>query len=249
VIDAPYCRLSLTGCRRSYGRRTPTRAGWRRRDSRFHRCATELDLGPSTAYGWLAANAPDVGFTKRYSWEPWHFGYDGGPAPCSDAGNAVGMPAPGGGEAEPTTGLQSFVPEQFREPILQSAAHWNISAGLLAAQLLAESNFNPFAVSPAEAQGIAQFMPPTADAYGLDDPFDAPAAIDAQGHLMSDPLDEFAGSISLALAAYNAGPAPVEACQCVPAIPETEAYVARILGLMGGAGELAAPTLEVRLVD
>jgi soluble lytic murein transglycosylase-like protein len=65
---------------------------------------------------------------------------------------------------------------------------------------------------------------------------------------MSDLLHRFADT-SLALAAYNAGPGPVEACSCVPAIPETQAYVARILGLMGGAGELAAPTLEVRLVD
>ena len=113
---------------------------------------------------------------------------------------------------------------------------------------MAESNFNPFAVSPAGAQGIAQFMPGTAAMYGLDDPFDAPAAIDAQAHLMSDLLEEFGDSVSLALAAYNAGPGAVEGCQCVPDIPETEAYVARILGLMGGAGELVTPTLEVRLV-
>ena len=112
---------------------------------------------------------------------------------------------------------------------------------------MAESNFNPFAVSPAGAQGIAQFMPGTAAAYGLDDPFDAPAAIDAQAHLMSDLLHQF-GSVPLALAAYNAGPAPVAACDCVPDYPETQAYVARILGLLGGAGELVAPALEVRLV-
>ena len=112
---------------------------------------------------------------------------------------------------------------------------------------MAESNFNPFAVSPAGAQGIAQFMPGTAAAYGLDDPFDAESAIDAQAHLMSDLLEQF-GSIALALAAYNAGPAAVAACECVPPYPETQAYVARILGLLGGAGALAAPTLEVRLV-
>jgi hypothetical protein len=52
----------------------------------------------------------------------------------------------------------------------------------------------------------------------------------------------------LALAAYNAGPAPVEACDCVPSIPETTAYVSRILGLLGGAGVLALPMFEVRLV-
>jgi soluble lytic murein transglycosylase-like protein len=154
----------------------------------------------------------------------------------------------GGGEREPSGGLQGFVPGRFREPILRAAARWNVSAGLLAAQLMAESNFNPYAVSAAGAQGIAQFMPATARAYGLSDPYDAPAAIDAQAHLMSDLLRQL-GSVSLALAAYNAGPAPVAACACVPQIPETEAYVARILGLMGGAGELAAPALEVRLVD
>ncbi len=51
---------------------------------------------------------------------------------------------------------------------------------------MAESNFNPFAVSPAGAQGIAQFIPSTAASYGLADPFDPVAAMDAQAHLMSD---------------------------------------------------------------
>ena len=51
----------------------------------------------------------------------------------------------------------------------------------------------------------------------------------------------------LALAAYNAGPAPVAACGCVPPMPETQAYVAKILGLLGGAGEGFTP-LTVRLV-
>jgi soluble lytic murein transglycosylase-like protein len=91
-------------------------------------------------------------------------------------------------------------------------------------------------------------MPGTAAAYGLSDPFDAEAAIDAQAHLMSDLLAEF-GQVSLALAAYNAGPAPVAACDCIPPYPETQAYVARILALMAGAGAIpGAPELEVRLV-
>ena len=53
---------------------------------------------------------------------------------------------------------------------------------------------------------------------------------------MSDLLRQFGGSVPLALAAYNAGPAPVAACNCVPPIPETQAYVARILGLHGRRG-------------
>jgi soluble lytic murein transglycosylase-like protein len=112
---------------------------------------------------------------------------------------------------------------------------------------MAESGFNPRAVSPAGAQGIAQFMPATARSYGLRDPFDPVAAIDAQSHLMSDLLRRFR-SIPLALAAYNAGPGAVAACSCVPPYPETRAYVARILALLDAAGVVLAPPLEVRLV-
>jgi soluble lytic murein transglycosylase-like protein len=221
----------------------------------LHRCATELDLGPDSAYGWLAANAGRFGFLQRYSWEPWHYGYAHPPAPCSAAGNAVTAPGAtaavgsGGqdGALAGAAGLPTFVPARFRGPLLKAASRWNVSAALLAAQLMAESNFNPFAVSPAGAQGIAQFIPSTAAAYGLDDPFDPHAAIDAQAHLMSDLIHQF-GSPTLALAAYNAGPAPVEACHCVPSIPETSAYVSRILALLGGAGALAVPDFEVRLV-
>jgi len=50
------------------------------------------------------------------------------------------------------------------------------------------------------------------------------------------------------LAAYNAGPGPVAACGCVPPIAETTAYVARILGLLGGAGDMTGGGMEVRLV-
>jgi len=213
----------------------------------LHRCATELDLGPASAYGWLAAHAPRFGFLKRYSWEPWHFGFTEGPAPCSAAGDGIGSESSDGSASE--EGLPSFVPAHYREPIAASARRWNVSPSLLAAQLMAESNFNPFALSPAGARGIAQFMPATAEAYGLEDPFDPGAAIDAQGHLMSDLLRQFDGALALALAAYNAGPAPVAACSCVPPYSETQAYVARILGLMGGAGALVPPTLQVRLVS
>lgn len=125
-----------------------------------------------------------------------------------------------------------------------------MSGALLAAQLYQESGFNPFARSKAGAQGIAQFMPGTAAGYGLADPFDAERAIDAQAHLMRDLLRAF-GAVPLALAAYNAGPVPVRACGCVPPIPETQAYVANILGLLNGAGDplgASAGALEVRLV-
>ena len=143
--------------------------------------------------------------------------------------------------------MPAFVPPQYREAILRSAGRWNVSPGLLAAQLMAESGFNPRAVSPAGALGIAQFMPATARSYGLRDPFDPIAAIDAQAHLMSDLLRLF-HSVPLALAAYNAGSGAVAACTCIP-YAETRAYVARILALADGAGVLLSPPLEIRLVS
>jgi hypothetical protein len=204
----------------------------------LHRLGTELDLGPAGAYGWLAAHASAFHFVQRYSWEPWHFGMSLNPGSAS-----VGY----GGDGR--AGLPSFVPPRYAAPIAAAAQRWNVSAALLAAQLYAESGFNSYAVSPAGAQGIAQFMPGTARSLGLDDPFDAAQAIDAQGRLMRDLLRRF-GSVPLALAAYNAGPGAVSACGCVPPYPETQAYVARILGLLRGAGDSAglATGLEVRLV-
>jgi soluble lytic murein transglycosylase-like protein len=144
--------------------------------------------------------------------------------------------------------LPAFVPARFAPAINQAAQRWSVSAALLAAQLYAESNFNPFAVSSAGAQGIAQFMPGTGRSYGLTDPFDASASIDAQAHLMRDLLRQFA-SVPLALAAYNAGPGAVARCGCIPPYPETRGYVVRILGLLNGAGDPTALTgLAVRLV-
>jgi hypothetical protein len=211
----------------------------------LHRLGTELDLGPNAAYGWLARNAGRFHFVQRYSWEPWHYGF------TLNAGTAsVGFGGAGRDDGDAAGTLQAFVPARFAPAISRAAQRWSVAGTLLAAQLYQESRFNPFARSPAGAQGIAQFMPGTARAYGLDDPFDATRAIDAQAHLMRDLLRQF-GSVPLALAAYNAGPAPVSRCGCVPAIPETQAYVADILGLLHGAGDMlgaGAGALDVRLV-
>ena len=195
----------------------------------LHRLGTELDLGPPAAYGWLAAHAERFHFKQRYAWEPWHFGY------MLNAGSSSSATADGAGAST----LPSFVPAAFAPALARAAQRWNVSATLLAAQLYAESNFNPFAVSPAGAQGIAQFMPGTAAAMGLRDPFDAERAIDAQARLMRDLLRRFP-AVPLALAAYNAGPGAVAACGCIPANGETPGYVARILGLMSGAGASAS---------
>jgi soluble lytic murein transglycosylase-like protein len=145
--------------------------------------------------------------------------------------------------------MPSFVPSQYAPMISAAAQRWSVGAALLAAQLWQESKFNPQAVSPVGAAGIAQFMPATAASYGLSpaERFDPAKAIDAQAHLMHDLLRQFA-SVPLALAAYNAGPGNVAPCMCVPPIPETQGYVQSILALLGGAGVAAPAGLEIRLV-
>jgi soluble lytic murein transglycosylase-like protein len=210
----------------------------------LHRNATELDVGPDAAYGWLAANARRFGFLQRYSWEPWHYGF------VLNARSRLRWPAAReGGERGAGSAVPSFVPRRYAGMLAAAAQRWNVSSALLAAQIHAESNFNPFAVSEAGARGLAQFMPGTARAYGLHNPHDPKAALDAQARHMRDLLRRF-GSVPLALAAYNAGPARVAACGCIPPISETRGYVARILGLIGGAGDVTAGAsgFTVRLV-
>ena len=217
----------------------------------LHRYGTELDLGPSGAYAWLAANARRFGFIQRYQWEAWHYGYGENPRDRAHPAQYErgSWESPGGDHGRVRHGLPSFVPARFHDPIARASLRWNVPMNLLAAQLYAESGFNPFATSGAGAQGIAQFMPGTARSYGLEDPFDPEAAIDAQAHLMSDLLKRFEGQVAFALAGYNAGPGAVDQYGGVPPYAETRAYVARIVGLLGGAGEIAMPTFEIALVE
>jgi cell wall-associated NlpC family hydrolase len=114
----------------------------------------------------------------------------------------------------------------------QAAADYGLPDALLEAMATAESGMDPKAVSPAGAEGIMQLMPGVASRLGVD-PFDPPQAIPAAASLMSGYLREF-GSLKLALAAYNAGPGAVLAFGGMPPYPETQAYVTKVLGLMGG---------------
>lgn len=94
-----------------------------------------------------------------------------------------------------------------------------------------ESRFNPNAVSPKGAQGIAQFMPATAADRGLDDPFEPKQAIVHSASLLADLRQEF-GNFGLAAAAYNAGAERVRGWLAGDSgLPyETEAYVQFVTG-------------------
>ena len=94
-----------------------------------------------------------------------------------------------------------------------------------------ESRFNPQAVSPKGAQGIAQFMPGTAEERGLNDPFEPKSAIVHSASLLADLRREF-GNFGLAAAAYNAGAERVRAWLAGSSkLPyETQNYVEFITG-------------------
>ena len=94
-----------------------------------------------------------------------------------------------------------------------------------------ESGFRQNVISPAGAQGVAQFMPATAAEHGLDDPFNPLQAVRASARMLRELIQQF-GNVGLAAAAYNAGPRRVqEWLDKKGKLPEeTQNYVERITG-------------------
>lgn len=92
-----------------------------------------------------------------------------------------------------------------------------------------ESAFYPCAVSPKGAEGLMQLMPVTQAMLGVENPYDPEQNLWAGARLLKTLLTRYGGDLSLALSAYNAGPARVDAADGIPAIPETQNYVTSIL--------------------
>jgi soluble lytic murein transglycosylase-like protein len=108
-----------------------------------------------------------------------------------------------------------------------------LSPGLLRAVIRRESGFRPCAVSSKGAQGLMQLMPATSAWLGVRNPFDPVQNIEAGSRFLKSLLERYGGDLSLALGAYNAGPARVDQFGGVPPYPETRGYVASILGEAG----------------
>lgn len=128
-------------------------------------------------------------------------------------------------------GLTPGDPAPYQPVVEQAATENNVPPEILGALLQQESQYDPAALSPAGAQGIAQFMPDTAQGYGID-PYDPNQAIPAAAQMLAENYRRF-GSWELALAAYNAGAGNVEKYGGIPPFPETESYVATIMGNAG----------------
>jgi hypothetical protein len=152
------------------------------------------------------------------------------PAHCADAFDITGVEA-----GLKAAGIEAAGPKPFVEivcPLMQQQAEARDLPPMPFVRLIwRESRFNPNAVSYKGAQGIAQFMPGTAEDRGLDDPFEPKSAIAHSASLLADLNREF-GNFGLAAAAYNAGAERVRKwLSGSGSLPwETQAYVVFVTG-------------------
>lgn len=118
----------------------------------------------------------------------------------------------------------------FDTLIKSISSEYNVDPRLVSAVVQAESNFNPQAESAAGAQGLMQLMPATASDLGVSNSFDPAQNLEGGVKYLRNMLDRYDGNVSLALAAYNAGPGTVSKYGGIPPYAETQAYVTRVLG-------------------
>lgn len=142
---------------------------------------------------------------------------------------------------EGVLGAPVTVPAEFVNVIRDASDRCpQIPIEIFAAQLHAESGWNPDAESPVGAQGIAQFMPPTWQQYGIDgdgdgkaqvwNPIDAIHSAAALNCVNRKLVAKVSGKkLENTLAAYNAGHGAVRKYDGVPPFPETENYIRKIL--------------------
>jgi soluble lytic murein transglycosylase-like protein len=129
----------------------------------------------------------------------------------------------------------------FHQIAEEKAKRHNLDPRLIKAVIKAESNWNPYAVSPKGARGLMQLMPGTASDLGVMNIFDPEENIEGGVRYLKYLLEKFNGDTTLAIAAYNAGPTRVEQTMSVPAIPETINYVRRVKNLYSGDTALLSP--------
>lgn len=115
--------------------------------------------------------------------------------------------------------------------IFVTCAKYKIDPALVKAIIHTESNFNPYAVSAAGAEGLMQLMPETADMVEVADTLDPHSNIEGGIRYFKYLLDKYKGNTRLSLAAYNAGEGNVAKYKGIPPFKETQDYVRRVLSL------------------
>jgi len=131
--------------------------------------------------------------------------------------------------------IAQLVKRQNLEMVIEKyAQQYGVDQDLVWAVIRQESGFNSQAVSPKGAMGLMQLMPGTAAMLGVSDAFDVEQNIAGGIKYLERCLSQFNQDVSLALAAYNAGPNNVVKYQGCPPFAETRHYVATILKAYGG---------------
>jgi len=118
----------------------------------------------------------------------------------------------------------------FASTVRRAATDTGLAADLLHAVIATESGYDPRARSPKGAMGLMQLMPATARDFGVVDPYDPEENIFGGARYLRTLWDRF-GDLTLALAAYNAGPDRVARYGGVPPFPETRTYLRRLRAL------------------
>ena len=122
--------------------------------------------------------------------------------------------------------------------LIRAAAEQNgLDEKLITRVIAAESNFNPRAVSRKQALGLMQLLPQTAERYSVLNVFDPSQNINAGTRYLKDLLVKYRGNLTLALAAYHAGPDVVDHYGGIPPFPETRNYVKEITSKLQVAAE------------
>jgi soluble lytic murein transglycosylase-like protein len=116
----------------------------------------------------------------------------------------------------------------FRQSISAASSRYGIDPALIRAVIHAESAFKPDAKSRAGALGLMQLMPATARELGVADPLSPHENIQGGTRYLAQLLKKTRGNITMATAAYNAGPGAVERFGGIPPYEETETYVKRV---------------------
>jgi hypothetical protein len=125
-------------------------------------------------------------------------------------------------------------PKSYHRIIHEKASEYNIDPSLIKAVITTESNWNHRAISRKGAMGLMQLMPATANNMNVRNPFNPEENIEGGTKYLKYLLERFNGDLTLALAAYNAGPKAVEKFGYVPPITETKQYVKKVLSLYNG---------------
>jgi soluble lytic murein transglycosylase len=125
-------------------------------------------------------------------------------------------------------------PADYHRIIADKSRKYKIEPSLVKAMIKVESNFDSTAISRKGAMGLMQLMPYTAEDMNVRNPLDPEENIEGGTRYIKYLLDKFGGNLTLALAAYNAGPDTVKKFGYVPPIQETRQYVNKVLSLYNG---------------